>query len=133
MRMTKAYGRTCPRRHATSVSVHQAADGDGLDLATAGWMAACLLFLAIGILTPVDMRYYLAALPESFNITDAVKHVNDANDAAWKIVYGEAPFIRKLLTPGQVRRLTFGIREMVISGKAQGRFFFGNIGRLVVP
>ena len=37
--------------------------GDGLDLATAGWAAACLLFLSIGILTPVDMRYYLAALP----------------------------------------------------------------------
>jgi len=81
----------------------------------------------------VVLAHYLAALPESFSITDAVKHVNDANDAAWKIVYGEAPFIRKLLTPGQVRRLTFGIREMVISGKAQGRFFFGNIGRLVVP
>ena len=29
----------------------------------AGWTASCLLFLVIGILTPVDMRYYLAAVP----------------------------------------------------------------------
>jgi hypothetical protein len=36
---------------------------DRLTLVTAGWAAACLLFLVVGILTPVDMRYYLAALP----------------------------------------------------------------------
>ncbi|MFN8058803.1 MAG: hypothetical protein U0Q12_06515 [Vicinamibacterales bacterium] len=27
------------------------------------WLAACLLFLLVGVLTPVDMRYYLAAIP----------------------------------------------------------------------
>ena len=32
-------------------------------LATAGWAAACILYLVIGIVTPVDMRYYLAAIP----------------------------------------------------------------------
>lgn len=37
--------------------------GDRLTLALAGWMLACLAFLALGVLTPVDMRYYLAALP----------------------------------------------------------------------
>ena len=36
---------------------------DSLVLALGGWTAACVLFLAIGILTPVDMRYYLAAAP----------------------------------------------------------------------
>jgi hypothetical protein len=36
---------------------------DSLSLSASGWIAACLLFLAIGILTPVDMRYYLAAIP----------------------------------------------------------------------
>ncbi len=36
---------------------------DRLTLAIAGWVASCVLFLAIGILTPVDMRYYLAAIP----------------------------------------------------------------------
>ena len=36
---------------------------DSLSLSASGWIAACLLFLAIGVLTPVDMRYYLAAIP----------------------------------------------------------------------
>jgi hypothetical protein len=36
---------------------------DRLTLALAGWALSCLAFMAIGILTPVDMRYYLAAIP----------------------------------------------------------------------
>jgi hypothetical protein len=36
---------------------------DPLTLAIAGWTLSCLLFLAVGILTPVDMRYYLASIP----------------------------------------------------------------------
>lgn len=36
---------------------------DQLTLATIGWGCACLAFLALGLLTPVDMRYYLTAIP----------------------------------------------------------------------
>jgi hypothetical protein len=36
---------------------------DRLALALAGWGAACVAVLALGVLTPVDMRYYLAAIP----------------------------------------------------------------------
>ena len=36
---------------------------DRLALTVSGWALSCLLFMAIGILTPVDMRYYLAAVP----------------------------------------------------------------------
>lgn len=36
---------------------------DRVTLAMAGWGLACALFLALGILTPVDMRYYLAVIP----------------------------------------------------------------------
>ena len=36
---------------------------DRVTLSAAGWLIACLLFLIVGILTPVDMRYYLAAIP----------------------------------------------------------------------
>ena len=36
---------------------------DRLSLAIAGWSLACLFFLLIGVLTPVDMRYYLTATP----------------------------------------------------------------------
>jgi len=41
---------------------HRAAR-DRTTLACTGWSLACLLFLIVGILTPVDMRYYLAAIP----------------------------------------------------------------------
>jgi hypothetical protein len=36
---------------------------DRLTLALTGWILSCLAFLVIGILTPVDMRHYLAAVP----------------------------------------------------------------------
>jgi len=36
---------------------------DRLPLAVAGWSLACGAFLVLGVLTPVDMRYYLAAVP----------------------------------------------------------------------
>jgi hypothetical protein len=36
---------------------------DRLTLATTGWALSCLAFLVIGILTPVDMRHYLASIP----------------------------------------------------------------------
>jgi len=36
---------------------------DRSTLAAAGWLTTCGLFLVLGILTPIDMRYYLAAIP----------------------------------------------------------------------
>lgn len=36
---------------------------DRLTLAILGWTVACVAFLILGILTPVDMRYYLASIP----------------------------------------------------------------------
>ena len=46
-----------------SLALRRRAGPDRLQLALAGWAVTCLLFLALGILTPVDMRYYVAALP----------------------------------------------------------------------
>jgi hypothetical protein len=46
-----------------SVEIARGRGGDRLTLTLAGWMASCVAFLVLGILTPVDMRYYLAALP----------------------------------------------------------------------
>ena len=42
---------------------HARAAADRLSLTVAGWLAACAAFLLLGVLTPVDMRYYLAAVP----------------------------------------------------------------------
>ena len=36
---------------------------DRLTLALSGWGLACVFFLIIGVLTPVDMRYYLTIIP----------------------------------------------------------------------
>jgi hypothetical protein len=36
---------------------------DRATLAVLGWTVTCVLFFVIGIVTPVDMRYYLAAIP----------------------------------------------------------------------
>ena len=36
---------------------------DRVTLASAAWALACVAFLALGILTPVDLRHYLAAIP----------------------------------------------------------------------
>ena len=36
---------------------------DPLTLTVTGWTLTCGLFLLLGVLTPVDMRYYVAALP----------------------------------------------------------------------
>ncbi len=36
---------------------------DRLTLTLAGWLLSCLGFLVVGVVTPVDMRHYLAAVP----------------------------------------------------------------------
>ena len=46
-----------------AVELARRRDTDRLALALGGWTLSCVLFLAIGIVTPVDMRYYLAAVP----------------------------------------------------------------------
>jgi hypothetical protein len=44
-------------------SLFQSGARDRLTLSLLGWGTACLAFLALGVLTPVDMRYYLASIP----------------------------------------------------------------------
>jgi hypothetical protein len=36
---------------------------DRLTLAIAAWVLACVFYLIVGVLTPLDMRYYLAVIP----------------------------------------------------------------------
>ena len=61
---------------------------DRLTLTVAGWTLACLIFLAIGILTPMDMRYYLAAIP-AVSVAAAVGASRSWQaGAAWRAVAG---------------------------------------------
>jgi len=67
---------------------------------------------------------YLAKLPENYSAKDAAKHVTDASTAMWDIIYAEGPWIKELLTPGQLRLLPGGLREMVTLPGFKGRFFY---------
>ncbi|MEO7086568.1 MAG: hypothetical protein ABI442_21550, partial [Gemmatimonadaceae bacterium] len=69
---------------------------------------------------------YLAALPDNFDVKDAVKHVNDTNDEMWKFIYAEKAFLVETLTPGQIRRLPSPIQNLITVPDFKGRFFFGN-------
>jgi hypothetical protein len=46
-----------------AVELAQRTERNRLTLALAGWITSCAIFLVIGVLTPVDMRHELAALP----------------------------------------------------------------------
>jgi hypothetical protein len=48
---------------AGAVLLWQRGARDRSTLTCAGWLAGCLLFWVLGIVTPVDMRHYLAAIP----------------------------------------------------------------------
>jgi hypothetical protein len=67
---------------------------------------------------------YLAALPPRYDARDALRRVRDANDAAWGAIYAEAPFLRQLLTPGQIRLLPRPLIGMLTTPNFNSRFFF---------
>jgi hypothetical protein len=46
-----------------AVALWRRGGADRLALSTTGWAIGCGLFLLLGVLTPVDMRYYLASIP----------------------------------------------------------------------
>ena len=71
---------------------------------------------------------YLVALPKDYDVKDAAKHVTDTDNDMWKLIYGEAPFLKGLLTNGQVRLLPIPLFNMVTTTSTTtptGRFYFG--------
>lgn len=61
---------------------------DRVTLSVAGWMAACAFYLVLGILTPVDMRHYLAAIPAFAIIAAAGASIAWSNGGIQRIVAG---------------------------------------------
>ncbi|MGH9408074.1 MAG: hypothetical protein ACRD1V_01315, partial [Vicinamibacterales bacterium] len=59
---------------------------DRLALTLAGWMVGCGLFLIVGIVTPVDMRYYLAAIPAIALLAAAGAAAAWRRDVLWRAV-----------------------------------------------
>jgi hypothetical protein len=73
---------------------------------------------------------YLAALPKDYDVKDAAKHVTDADNDVWKIIYAEGPFLKGLLTNGQIRLLPLGMFNMITTTKPTeitSRFYFGSV------
>ena len=73
---------------------------------------------------------YLAALPKDYDVKDAAKHVTDADNDMWKIIYAEGPFLKELLTKGQIRLLPLGMFNMITTDKPTtitNRFYFGSV------
>jgi hypothetical protein len=57
---------------------------DRLTLTIAGWLAGCAVFLIVGILTPIDMRYYLAAIPAVALLGSAGAAAAWSRGAVWR-------------------------------------------------
>jgi hypothetical protein len=66
---------------------------------------------------------FLAALPNKYDDGVAQTHINAARDDVWKAIYAEIPFLKTLLSPGQVQRLPLGMRQALTVKDYDGRFF----------
>ena len=66
---------------------------DRLAITLAAWTGSCVLFLVIGILTPVDMRYYLASVPAlaiaaAYGAAWAWKEAPPVHRTVWRVAAG---------------------------------------------
>ena len=70
---------------------------------------------------------YLANMPADFSPKEASTRVSDTELDMWKLIYGEATFLKELLTPGQLRLLPPPIYNMVTNPAPNfgARFYFG--------
>jgi hypothetical protein len=71
---------------------------------------------------------YLADVPLSYDRKEVLKHVSDAQDAAFQIVLDEKPFLLKTLTNGQIRLLPSILYQFLTGPKTKGRWFMGGPG-----
>jgi hypothetical protein len=83
------------------------------------------------LVTRVDSLYrslaeYLVALPQNYDVSEAVKRLTAVNNEAWEINYAESTFIKQVLTSAQIRRLPGPVYAMVTTPNFKGRFFFGS-------
>jgi len=64
-------------------------------------------------------------LPGGYDRKEAIKRITDAGDSVWTEINAEGPFLKKLLTPGQMRLLPVPIFNMITAPNIHFRFFFG--------
>ena len=68
---------------------------------------------------------YLVNLPDGYDRKEAIKRITDAGDSVWTEIDAEGPYLKKLLSPGQVRLLPMPIFNMITAPNIHSRFFFG--------
>jgi len=68
---------------------------------------------------------YLVNLSDGYDRKEAIKRITDAGDSVWTEINAEGPFLKKLLTPGQMRLLPVPIFNMITAPNIHSRFFFG--------
>jgi len=71
-----------------------------------------------------QLATYLAALPANYDEKAAVDRAKAATDSLWAAIYAEKPFLLRVLTPGQIRRLPTPLLQMVTVPNYRGRFFY---------
>lgn len=67
---------------------------------------------------------YLISPSVQQDLRSAAKQAASADDAAWVVIYDEAPALKRILSEGQIRRLPSSARSMVTVKGFRGRFFF---------
>lgn len=72
-----------------------------------------------------DLARYLAALPDNYDQSVALKRVRAANDAVWSRVYAQRSILLRILTPGQLRLLPRSVFRMLTDLNFHERFYFG--------
>ncbi len=71
-----------------AVLLWQRGSRDRVTLSAVGWGAACIFFLIAGIVTPVDMRHYLAAIPVVALVAAGGASIAWASGGASRVVVG---------------------------------------------
>ncbi|HEX7243371.1 MAG TPA: hypothetical protein VF263_24015 [Longimicrobiaceae bacterium] len=66
------------------------------------------------------MSQYLAALPDRYDASEALRRQEDATDRAWEASRQEGPIIKAILSPLQQRMLP-ALVDMVINSKERIR------------
>jgi hypothetical protein len=70
-----------------------------------------------------ELAQYLFALAPNYDAREAAKRARDTGNNMWTVIYAETPFLKELLTPGQIRLLPSNLRDMVTVPNYRVQFY----------
>lgn len=71
-----------------------------------------------------ELAGYLATLRRDFDSEEALKRVTITTTAVWNAIYEERDFLKRVLSPGQLRLLPPPLFQMISNPAFRGRFYF---------